>query len=121
MEFNTRMTRSELIHNLSLRFSDISEEKMERIVAVILDEIALSLVKGQRSEFRNFGSFSVRFRKGRMGRNPKTGQTITVESKNVPFFKYGKSLLIRLNQRNLENSSPLYETRSSSLHTKTPS
>ena len=116
------MTRLQLISNLSLRFPDISQEKMERIVALILDEIALSLVKEQRAEFRTFGSFSVRFRKERMGRNPKTGEIVKIDEKNVPFFKCSKSLLTRLNQRDLEDSlSPKIEEFSTPLHKKSPS
>jgi len=92
------MTRSELIHKLALRFSDVSEENMERIVALIFDEISSSLAKKNRAEFRNFGAFSVRHRKGRLGRNPRTGAQVKVEEKDIPFFKCGRSLLSSLNQ-----------------------
>ncbi len=92
------MTRSELVHRLFLRFPDISEDHMERIVALIFEEITTSLAKKNRSEFRNFGAFSVRHRKGRVGRNPRTGEIVKVAEKDIPFFKCGRSLLTSLNQ-----------------------
>lgn len=92
------MTRSELVRRLALRFPDISEEQMERVIALIFDEISSILSKKGRAEFRSFGAFSVRHRKGRVGRNPRTGETVKVEEKDIPFFKCGRSLLANLNQ-----------------------
>ena len=94
------MTRLQLIKNLGEHFPDISEEKMERIVSLILEEITTVLAKGHRAEFRNFGAFSMRHRSERFGHNPKTGETVKIEKKDIPFFKCSKILLNQLNQRN---------------------
>ena len=94
------MTRLQLIKKLEECFPDISGERMERIVSLILEEITAALAKGHRAEFRNFGAFSVRHRTERFGRNPKTGEDVKIEKKDIPFFKCSKILLNSLNQRN---------------------
>lgn len=91
------MTKSELIHKLSQQFSDMSLRKVEKAVDVIFAEISTALAKGNRVELRGFGAFSVRYRERRIGRNPRTGEKVEVEGKNVPFFKAGKGLRERLN------------------------
>ena len=64
----------------------------------ILDEIALALARGDRVELRGFGAFSVKRREARTGRNPRTGEQVSVDEKSVPFFKTGKEMRERLNE-----------------------
>ncbi len=92
------MTRSELIERVARRYPFLKPEEAERIVTTIFDEIGSSLAAGRRVELRGFGSFSVRERKARTGRNPRTGETVDVEAKRFPFFKTGKVLRQRLNE-----------------------
>lgn len=91
------MLRSELIAKLASENPDLKTEDLERVVSVILDEITLALQRGDRVELRGFGAFSVRQRKARTGRNPRTGETVSVEAKTVPFFRPGKELRARVN------------------------
>jgi len=70
---------------------------VERIVGTIFDEIVEAMAEGKRVELRGFGAFSVKKREARTGRNPRTGETVDVEEKHVPFFKTGKLLRDRLN------------------------
>lgn len=71
---------------------------VERIINTILDEIIDALAEGDRVELRGFGAFSVKERDARVGRNPRTGETVSVTAKRVPFFKTGKELRERLNE-----------------------
>ncbi|WP_084420984.1 integration host factor subunit beta [Henriciella litoralis] len=91
------MLRSELISRLAAEYSHLKHDDLERIVAVILEEIAEALANGDRVELRGFGAFSVRERKPRVGRNPRTGEKVMVEAKSVPFFRPGKELRARVN------------------------
>ena len=91
------MTKSELIARISEINPHLYQSDAEKIVSTIFDEISASLAKGHRVELRGFGVFSVRIRKARAGRNPRTGEKVSVEAKNVPFFKAGKKLKDRLN------------------------
>lgn len=91
------MLRSELIARLSEENPDLRAEDLERVVSVILEEITDALARGDRVELRGFGAFSVRQRKARMGRNPRTGEAVEVEAKSVPFFRPGKELRARVN------------------------
>ncbi|MDG1826827.1 MAG: integration host factor subunit beta [Henriciella sp.] len=91
------MLRSELIVKLAEENPDLRPEDLEKVVSVILDEIADALSRGDRVELRGFGAFSVRQRKARTGRNPRTGETVQVEAKSVPFFRPGKELRARVN------------------------
>ena len=95
-EFAT-MLRSELIARLAEENPSLKAREIEKIVDVIFDEIAAALERGDRVELRGFGAFSVRKREARVGRNPRTGEAVDVESKHVPFFKAGKELRSRLN------------------------
>lgn len=70
---------------------------VEKIVDTIFEEITKALVKGNRVELRGFGAFSVKQRAARTGRNPRTGESVSVEAKRLPFFKTGKALRDRLN------------------------
>jgi len=91
------MIRSELIHIVAARNPHLYHADVDRIVDTILDEIAATLAQGGRVELRGFGSFSVRHRPSRAGRNPKNGKSAFVEEKWVPFFKAGKEIQDRLN------------------------
>ena len=91
------MTKSELILKLSEQNPHLYQRDVERIVTTIFDEITEALARGDRVELRGFGAFSVKRREARQGRNPRTGDAVTVEEKYVPFFKTGKLLRDRLN------------------------
>ncbi len=91
------MTRSELIARLAEHNPRLLQRDVERIVSTIFDEISAALARGQRVELRGFGAFSVKRRNARIGRNPRTGTTVQVPEKFIPFFKTGKQLRERLN------------------------
>lgn len=91
------MTKSELIARLAEANSHLYQRDVERIVTTIFDEISAALARGDRVELRGFGAFSVKERDARQGRNPRTGETVNVVSKAVPFFKTGKQLREKLN------------------------
>ena len=92
------MTKSELIAKLAALNPHLYQRDVERIVATIFDEIAVALARGDRVELRGFGAFSVKQRESRTGRNPRTGETVAVSQKRVPYFKTGKDLRDRLNK-----------------------
>lgn len=91
------MTKSELILKLAELNPHLYQSHAEQIVDTIFEEITKALSTGARVELRGFGAFSVKKRKARMGRNPRTGETVRVEDKRVPFFKIGKKMHERLN------------------------
>ncbi len=93
------MTKSELIAELSEANPHLRAADIELIVATIFDEITEALSRGARVELRGFGAFTVKRRGARTGRNPRTGAAVPVEEKAVPFFKAGKELRERVNQR----------------------
>jgi integration host factor subunit beta len=92
------MTKSELILRLAEKNPHLFQRDVERIVSTIFEEISAALARGDRVELRGFGAFSVKTRDSRTGRNPRTGATVHVARKAVPFFKVGKDLRIRLNE-----------------------
>lgn len=91
------MTKSELIARLAERNPHLYQRDVERIVSTIFEEITEALAGGDRVELRGFGAFSVKHREARIGRNPRTGESVHVAEKYVPFFKTGKQLRERLN------------------------
>lgn len=91
------MTKSELIQQIADQNPHLYHRDVERIVSTIFDEIAEALSRGDRVELRGFGAFSVKKREARVGRNPRTGSSVHVSEKHVPFFKTGKQLRERLN------------------------
>ena len=91
------MIRSELIQKIADENPHLYQRDLERIVNTIFDEITEAMARGDRVELRGFGAFSVKKRDARIGRNPRTGDSVTVEEKHVPFFKTGKLLRDRLN------------------------
>ena len=92
------MTRSELIARLTSRYPQLIRKDTELIVAEILDAIQTTLAQGGRVEIRGFGSFALFYRSPRIGRNPKTGESVSVPEKWVPHFKASKPLLERVNR-----------------------
>jgi integration host factor subunit beta len=91
------MIKSELIQKIAEENPHLYQRDVERIVSTVFDEIIAAMAQGQRVELRGFGAFSVKKRDARTGRNPRTGDTVEVEEKYVPFFKTGKLLRDRLN------------------------
>lgn len=98
------MTRSELIEQMALRHKGLlTVDDVELAVKNIIDQMSSSLAKGGRIEIRGFGSFSLHYRPPRMGRNPKTGESVSLAGKYAPHFKPGKRLRDRVNEgRRLE-------------------
>ena len=91
------MIRSELLQALARENPGMRAEEIEKVVTTFFDEIAQRLARGGRVELRGFGAFSTREREGRQGRNPRTGETVEVPGKRVPYFKPGKEMRARLN------------------------
>ncbi len=92
------MTRSELIAGLAEDNPHLTLGDVERLVDAMFDEMTQALARGERVELRGFGAFTVKHRKARAGRNPRTGETVDVAQKSVPFFKAGKELRERINK-----------------------
>ena len=93
------MTKSELILRIGELNPHLYHRDVERIVTTIFEEITNALARRDRVELRGFGAFSIKERDARKGRNPRTGETVAVDEKVVPFFKTGKELRDRLNGR----------------------
>jgi integration host factor subunit beta len=96
------MTKSELILRLAEANPKLYQRDIERIVTTMFNEIAEALARGDRVELRGFGTFSVKVRGARSGRNPRTGASVSVAEKAIPFFKTGKELRERLNAKKSE-------------------
>jgi integration host factor subunit beta len=92
------MTKSELIERLADKMRQVSSKDVESSIKEMLEQMALTLQKGERIEIRGFGSFSLHYRAPRVGRNPKTGETVKLDGKYVPHFKPGKELRERVNE-----------------------
>jgi integration host factor subunit beta len=90
------MTKSELIAKLTARYPQLVAKDAEFAVRTVLEAMAKALAQGQRIEIRGFGSFSLNYRPPRVGRNPKTGDKVSVPEKYVPHFKAGKELRERV-------------------------
>jgi integration host factor subunit beta len=91
------MTKSELITTLTNRLPSLKEEDVSFSVGLVLEAIRSTLEKGGRAEIRGFGSFALNYRPPRNGRNPKSGEQVSVPAKYVPHFKPGKELKDRVN------------------------
>tara|TARA_Y100001936_G_C15748010_1_gene494564 strand:+ start:377 stop:655 length:279 start_codon:yes stop_codon:yes gene_type:complete len=92
------MNKSDLVNTLSTKSGLFSDDDIVRSVQSILDLITESLTRDQRIEIRNFGTFSTRYRKQRLSRNPRTGTTVLVEEKKHPYFRASKNLKQSLNK-----------------------
>lgn len=91
------MIKSELIQKLADENPHLFQRDVERIVSSVFDEVTNALARGDRVELRGFGAFSVKHRDARIGRNPRTGESVEVPAKRAPFFKTGKDLRDRMN------------------------
>ena len=100
------VTKSKLIETLSSHLSHLSYKDVELAVKLVLEHISQELARGRRVEIRGFGSFSLRHRPARMGRNPRTGESVYLSSKYVPSFKPGKNLRIRVDTRHGTENTP---------------
>ncbi|MDX9874438.1 MAG: integration host factor subunit beta [Spongiibacteraceae bacterium] len=91
------MTKSELIERIAARQTQLSLKDVELAVKAVLEQMSQTLAAGERIEIRGFGSFTLHYREPRLGRNPKTGETVQLAGKYVPHFKPGKELRERVN------------------------
>lgn len=86
------MTKSDLVEKLSEKVTALTKKECEVIVDTVFDNMKEALFKGEKIEIRGFGSFTVRVRRAKEGRNPKTGEKVSIPEKRIPFFKVGKEL-----------------------------
>ncbi len=93
------MTKNDLIKKLYEDMKTYSLQDMTTVVNIIFDSMVDAIKRGERIELRGFGSFEVRERKPRMGRNPKSGAQVKLQERKVPFFKTGKELRIMVNDK----------------------
>ncbi len=100
------MTKSELIEKISFSQGQLSFKDVELSVKTILEQMADRLSSGERVEIRGFGSFCLHYRAPRMGRNPKTGERVSLRGKHVPHFKPGKELRERVNVESAKQDTP---------------
>ncbi len=91
------LTKSELIEQLIFKQEGLTSKDVELAVKAMIEQMSSTLASGGRIEIRGFGSFSLHFREPRIGRNPKTGESVTLAGKYVPHFKPGKELKDRVN------------------------
>ena len=91
------MTKSELIDKISASQDHLSPKDVELAIRMILERMTKTLANNHRIEIRGFGSFSLHYRAPRLGRNPKTGSSVELSGKHVPYFKPGKELRDRVN------------------------
>ena len=92
------MIKSELVQRISAENPYLRQHDVEKIVSVILDALTAAMARGDRIELRGFGSFGVKSRSARTGRNPRTQAYVSVKEKRVPYFKSGKEMGVRLNR-----------------------
>ena len=92
------MTKSELIEILAQKQTQLAYKDVELAVKNMLEHMATTLANGERIEIRGFGSFSLHYRPPRVGRNPKTGDSVALTAKYVPHFKPGKEMRVRVNE-----------------------
>ncbi|WP_370320755.1 integration host factor subunit beta [Oricola sp.] len=92
------MIKSELVQIIANRNPHLFQRDIEKIVNVVIDEVTEALADGHRVELRGFGSFAIKHRPERLGRNPRTGEEVVVEEKWVPVFRSGKEIRERLNK-----------------------
>jgi integration host factor subunit beta len=100
------MTKRGLIEELLSRRQNFSQREAETIVNAIFDAMANVLARGSRIEIRGFGSFAVKQRRARQGRNPKTGALVAVDAKRIPFFRAGKELRSEVNGAGAQGAAP---------------
>ena len=93
------MTRSDLVEELANRFAQLTHKDAESAVKAILDAMGQAMVRGHRIEIRGFGSFTINRSPPRMGRNPRSGESVAIPEKRVPHFKPGKALREAVDER----------------------
>jgi integration host factor subunit beta len=86
------MTKSDLVEKLSEKVTTLTKKECEVIVDTVFENMKGALHRGEKIEIRGFGSFTVRVRRAKEGRNPKTGEKVAIPEKRIPFFKVGKEL-----------------------------
>jgi integration host factor subunit beta len=86
------MTKSDLVQKLSEQVTTLTKKECEAIVDTVFHHMKDALQHGEKIEIRGFGSFTVRVRRAKEGRNPKTGEKVSIPEKRIPFFKVGKEL-----------------------------
>ena len=106
------MTKADLVEKVA-KEADMTKKDAEQLVEIIFDSITGSLNKGEKIELRGFGSFRVRERGARRGRNPKTGDPVSIPAKRVPYFKPGKELKELINETSTPNFSTSGKTAAS--------
>src|ERR1700745_2457668 len=99
------MTKAELVEDVA-RAAELTKKDAERLVEIVFESIIETLNQGEKIELRGFGSFRVRERGARRGRNPKTGDPVSIPAKRVPYFKPGKELKELINDYEPPSSSP---------------
>ncbi len=93
------MNRSDLVQRIKAKNPDLHAAEVDLLVRIVFSEIEAALVQGDRAEFRGFGSFSVRRHPAHIGRNPKSGESVEVPDKNMPYFRAGKELRKRVDTK----------------------
>lgn len=93
------MTKNELIKKTQLKFKTYSQKDIALAVQTILNSMVDALGKNERIEIRGFGTFTMRERKPRVGRNPKSGVEVSLDKRRVPFFKTGKELRLKVDKK----------------------
>lgn len=106
------MTKSELIERIAQKQTQLAYRDVELAVKTVLEHMAERLANGERIEIRGFGSFSLHYRPGRVGRNPKTGAPVSLPAKHVPHFKPGKELRERVDEAYALELAPAHASRS---------
>jgi len=99
------MTKAELVEDVA-RAAELTKKDAERLVEIVFESIIETLNQGEKIELRGFGSFRVRERGARRGRNPKTGDPVSIPAKRVPYFKPGKELKELINDDNSASPAP---------------
>ena len=102
-DYMSGVTKSMLIERIAIRYPALPSRDVELAVKAIFDRMSRQLVEGGRIELRGFGSFSLHRRRARVGRNPKTGESVVLDSKAVPHFKPGKELREAVNRVYLDS------------------
>src|SRR5437764_15066684 len=102
----TPMIRSELVQQLCTDFPDLTQREVENVVGAIFDSITEQLERGGRVELRGFGAFSTRQRDGRLGRNPRNGESAAVDAQRVPDLQPGEEMRDRLNLQEGDGGEP---------------
>ncbi len=98
------ITKSELIEKISQKQKHLQQKDIELAVKSVIEQMSDALSTGERIEIRGFGSFSLHFRPPRIGRNPKTGESVSLPGKHVPHFKPGKELRERVNKEPIKET-----------------